>query len=190
MVRCLGEACKRYLELVEKCGKEAIPRQSCPYANCGCDSVWFWGWYEREPGSIPLGPDEVAGEIPLRRFMCQKCKKTFSWRPAFLVFARRLAALTYQRALEAVVLGRKLRESNWYGLSESGFKAFRSSLSENHVRKRLEPHCPVFPELWYWLKQRAEQISRNAQTPRLPIHLLCLGLARHRDGTRYRLSAP
>lgn len=184
----MGKACKRYLEMVKNLGKEAVSRKPCPYEGCGSDHVWFWGWFERKGGAVPLDIDEVAEAIPIRRFQCQACGRCFSWRPAFLVFARRFAAATYQRVLKDLALNREtLSRRNWYEVGLAGLKSFRQSLHPDRLAERLKGRFPVdWPRLWYWLRHRAKTTTEPSQ---LAIHTLCLGLARHPDGTRYSLRA-
>lgn len=176
--------------MVKNLGKEAIGRKPCPYEGCGSHKVWFWGWYKRKGGAIPLGiEEEVADAIPLRRFQCQACGRCFSSRPPFLVFARRYAAVTYQRALKSIALRLKLHKtSDWDELSPSGLKAFRQALCEAELGNRLMGWTvKEWPKLWFWIRRQAQ--NTIDEQPRLAIHILCLGLARHRDGTRYSLSA-
>ena len=184
----MGKACKQYLEVVKNLGKEAVSRKPCPYEDCGSHEVWFWGWFRRKGGAIPLDFDEVADSIPIRRFKCQTCLRCFSWRPPFLAFARRYAAVTYQRALKAIALSRTLSRGSWYEVGLAGFKSFRQALQPHRLAQRLSD-WPVkdWPKLWFWLRHRARTAPEPSQ---LAIHILCLGLARHRDdGTRYSLHA-
>ena len=175
--------------MVKNLGKEAISKKPCPYEGCESDHVWFWGWFNRKGGALPLDTDDVAGDIPIRRFQCQSCGRCFSWRPAFLVFARRFAAATYQRLLKDQALNRALsHRSDWFEVGYSGLRSFQRSLCPDRLAERLKGRSVArWPELWFWLQHRARTAPANQ--PQLAIHILCLGLARHRDGTRYSLSA-
>ena len=100
-----------------------MARQDCPYPECGRRRAWYWGWYYREEGkegtTIPYGHDETACQaIPIRRFYCPQCGRTFSWRPRFLVFGRRHAAAAYQLALQDWVAHRPTGPNpRWWFLS-------------------------------------------------------------------------
>ncbi len=117
-----------------------MEKQHCPH--CRTLHVWYWGWYERKEGKIPYGDGEApSGAIPIRRFYCPKCRRTFSWRPRFLVFGRTFAAVAYQQAFKKWALGHssswKQRESSWYQLELSTYKAFC---------QRLNSTCTVLNE--------------------------------------------
>lgn len=169
-----------------------MPRQPCPYEGCGCsiDQVWFWGWYFREDGYIPLSEWEFAEGLKLRRFMCTGCGRTFSWRPAFLAYGRRLAALIYQQALKDWAYRRRRRweQNPWCDVSPSAYYA---------LGRRLRETIPEPPgqatlsrqHLWQLLRGVAKQITLSTRQPRQAIHVLFIALARHRDGTLYRLSS-
>lgn len=91
--------------------------------------MWYWGWYVRKEGKIPYDDGTTAsGPIPIRRFYCSKCKRTFSWRPRFLVFGRPYAAVAYQQAFAEWALGRASATSesqrDWYQLDAESLKAF------------------------------------------------------------------
>jgi hypothetical protein len=139
------------MEKVGNRGRDAVKKQPCPY--CRSRKVWYWGWYERKEGKIPYGDGEMpSGAIPLRRFYCPPCVRTFSWRPRFLVFGRPFAAAAYQQAFKEWALERpgpwKSRERSWYQLEQSTCKAFfrvleneRSELTErfsDELRQKLE----------------------------------------------------
>lgn len=193
MLQSIGRSCKRYLEEVKKNRKQAVARRPCPYEDCRCAKVWFWGWHERKEGSIPLDVDEVCGPIPLRRFWCTQCARTFSWRPPFLVFARRLAANAYQQCLKNWALGRRGSSSEWHELSSSGRKSFLARVSRvgRALLQRLSPGLLCEPDrrrIWFILRCTAARLRRN-DSFRQPIHVLSLSLARHPDGTCYLLSS-
>lgn len=182
--------------MVKNLGKEAVSRKPCPYEDCGGREVWFWGWYERKGGAIPTDIDEVAGAIPIRRFQCQSCGRCFSWLPTFLVFARRFAAVTYQQALKTMAFNRTFSRRSWYEIGQSGLKSFQQALHPDRLTERLTSWSVTdWPKLWFWLRHRARKPkaflpdTTTTKDHRLAIHLLCLGLARHRDGTRYSLCA-
>jgi len=109
-----------------------VEKQPCPY--CRTLHVSYWGWHERKEGKIPYGDGGVpSGAIPIRRFYCPKCRRTFSWRPRFLVFGRPFAAVAYQQAFKKWALRDsslwKHRESSWYQLELSTYKAFCRKLN-------------------------------------------------------------
>lgn len=193
MLQSIGRACKRYLEGVSENRKRAVSKRPCPYEDCGCAVVWYWGWYERRGGSIPLDVDQACGEIPLRRFFCTGCSRTFSWRPAFLVFAHRLAANVYQQCLKNWALGRKRTSTGWHELGPDGQKSFLGKIRRRWLAllHRLGPPLPPSParrQLWFALQRAVRQLK--SQNPGFqPVQLLCIALARHPDGTAYRLNS-
>lgn len=196
MLRTIGRARKLYQKKVKGRKKEAIPKQCCPYVGCRCQEVWYWGWYERQEGSIPFGDEEIPVDpIDLRRFLCRGCGKTFSYRPPFLLFGRRLAALTYQRLLKGWCTGTSQAVTGaCWELGEAGRKAFRHSLTQRcpEALERLKEWLQISPSqpapgasprerLWLLARQLVKRVHRF----QLPIHLVCIALARHPDGTRY-----
>ena len=196
MLQSIGRACKRYLKGVLKDRKRAVCKRACPYQGCDGESrhVWYWGWYERLEGSIPLDADQVCGSIPLRRFYCSKCTRTFSWRPAFLAYAHRLAAVTYQRCLKNWALGRERSSKDWYELGAGGQKAFLRKVRRQllWLLQRLGSALPTAPDrcvLWYTLRHKSKQQMNPSDPHRQTIHLLCIALARRPDGALYRLSS-
>ena len=196
MLQSIGRACKSYLKGVRENRKRAVSKRACPYQGCDGESchVWYWGWYERLEGGIPLEVDQVCGAIPLRRFYCSKCGRTFSWRPAFLVYARRLAAVTYQQCLKNWALGRKRTSSGWYELGASGQKAFLREVRRQllSLLQRLGSALPAEPDpffLWFSLRRKAAQDRNRGNLSRQSIHLLCIALARRADGALYLLSS-
>jgi len=196
ILQALGRACKDYKRRVDA---NAIDRQPCPYADCRSCRVWYWGYYERKEGSLPSDEDgELWGSVPIRRFMCTACRRTFSWRPPFLLFGRRFAAIaylrlssTYQQAWIDWALHRRLSPGKeWYELGQAAAKAFRRCLSrrldELLVRLRRELHLKMDvpstrkqPRHQLWrLAQRL--VSRNpSESSRLSVHYVGIALARH-----------
>ena len=194
MLQSIGRACKRYLKGVLENRQRAVSKRRCPYEDCGSCHVWYWGWYERLEGSIPLEFDKVCGPIPLRRFFCTHCGRTFSWRPAFLVYAHHLAAATYQQCLKNWALGKERSSGGWYELGAGGQKSFlrkvrRQLLAMLHRLGSAWPSEPDRRVLWYALRLRAAQQPYQGDASRQSIHILCIALARHPDGTLYRLSS-
>lgn len=194
MLQSIGRACKRYLKGVVENRKRAVSRRPCPYEDCGSSHVWFWGWYERLEGSIPLDFDKVCGPIPLRRFFCTKCTRTFSWRPAFLVFAHRLAAVTYQQCLKNWALGKKRCSAGWHELGAGGQKSFLRKVRRRLLALLHRLGCSLPPDsdgrrLWFALRRTAARLNHRGDNACQSIHVLCLSLARHPDGTLYRLSS-
>lgn len=177
--------------------KDCIPKRPCPYEGCGCKEVWFWGWYERKEGCLPVGDgDEVAEAVPLRRFWCTACERTFSWRPWFLLYGRRYAALFYQLAFKDWGHARRVPAPNvWYDLNAAGRRAFfrflerRGTELSDRLDDRRQP--PVAepqmarPETTWQLARRYIRILFDLKQPPLSIHLVCVALARH----RYRLES-
>jgi hypothetical protein len=201
IVRRISKACKSYLRQVAGRAKQSVSKRPCPYEDCGCERVWFWGWYERKEGCIPLEDgDAVSGPIPLRRFLCTGCSRTFSWRPAFLLFGRRYATMFYQVAFKRWSDGCGLRASgHWYDLSASAQRAFVHFLSTRSLDflARLDLRCSVIshepdtaeslPGLIWTLSRRCARILVNRKHPPLSIHLFCRALARHKHAAIYRL---
>lgn len=190
MLQSIGRACKRYLEGVSKDRKRAVSKRPCPYEDCGCAAVWYWGWYQRREGSVPLDIDRICGEIPLRRFFCTACSRTFSWRPAFLVFAHRLAANAYQQLLKDWALGRRRSSKGWHEPGLDGQKSFLGKIRRRWaLLQRLSPTLPAEPaprQLWFVLRRIA---GRSDVLSHQPVQILCIALARHPDGTPYRLNS-
>ncbi len=197
MLQSIGRACKRYLKGVVENRKGAVSKRPCPYEGCDGDSchIWYWGWYERLEGGIPLEFDRVCGPIPLRRFFCTKCSRTFSWRPNFLVYAHRLAAVTYQQCLKNWALGKRRSSAGWYELGAGGQKSFlrkvrRRLLSLLHRLGSAWPPDPDRRTLWFAFQRgAARQRWAGGDNSRQSIHILCMALARHPEGTLYRLSS-
>lgn len=173
-------------------GKEAVPRQPCPYEDCGCgiDEIWHWGWFFRLDGAIPLSENAFAKDLKLPRFMCTRCWRTFSWRPPFLAFGRRLAALVLQQALKDQAYGRRRRweRNEWYEPNPSIYQELGRTLQA--AIPEAEPGQARLSRLVFWhqLRHLAHRMTLSTRQPRMAIHILCVSLARHRDGTRYRLS--
>lgn len=204
IVRRISQACKSYLRQVSGKPRQCISKRPCPYEDCGCDRIWFWGWYERKEGCLPLNDGgEVAGPVPLRRFMCTGCGRTFSWRPAFLLFGHRYAAVFYQLAFKRWSRGTVARASgSWYDLSASAHKAFARFMSSRacDLVARLGSGCddllpghhlaepPPPGEVWL-LARRAVRALLPVKRPPLSIHLTCLALVRHKHAAIYRLDS-
>lgn len=201
------------------CGREthAVGKQPCPYEGCRHLTVWYWGWYERKEGKIPCeGAEGVSGPIPIRRFYCPKCGRTYSWRPRFLVFGRPLAAVAYEQALEPWALGRPVEAGrdacSWYQLVDAARKALRRLIRNNvdellkRFRDELElsgsdvpseessdfPRAGSTPKeerktLWHLACKVARIFSKREEQPRLTCHYLLIALARHSSGVRYSL---
>lgn len=168
-------------------GSRAIKLQPCPYEDCAGGKVWYWGWYRGREGKIPLEPDRVCEFIPLRRFQCQGCKRSFSWRPSFLAFGRSLAAIVYARTLKCWCWHRPVPgASDWYELSLVGRKSFyrvlRGRCEELLIRFGV-PSGPSDRQQMWFLTRRLSAPSRHS------IHALCLLLATPRGGARYRPQA-
>lgn len=201
IVRRISRACKSYLRQVDGREQQSISKRPCPYEDCGCERVWFWGWYERKEGCLPLDDgDAVAGPIPLRRFRCTGCCRTFSWRPAFLLFGRRYATIFYQMAFKRWSDGCGVKASGrWYDLSGSAQRAFVHFLRTRTLDflARLDSQYWVTsddPDLKETLPGRIWTLSRrcvrtlvNGKQPPLSIHLFCWALAHHKHAAIYRL---
>lgn len=158
--------------------------------------MWYWGWFDRKEGGLPVGDgDEAAGAIPLRRFMCTACGRTFSWRPAFLLFGRRYAALFYQMAFQAWSLGRSAAGTGlWCDLSTAGRRAFSRFLGYGafEVKDRLNLGATDGSRVEFWKVMRQAVRSMlivNQKQPPLSIHLICLTLAPHPRNARYGLKS-
>lgn len=177
--------------------------QPCPYEGCICTEVSYWGWYERKEGCLPLdGGTSAAGAIPIRRFRCSGCGRTFSWRPPFLVFGRRYAAVFYQMALREWCLGRRGADGRaWYEPGPTGRRAFFRLLTRRfgfllgrlgEAREGLPPHDRADSEerrsLWNLARGSARDPRDRQDRSRLAIHPLCMALAQA-FGTLYRLEA-
>ncbi len=193
----------------------AVPKQPCPFCCGHAKDVWYWGWYERKEGRIPCEGCGASGPIPLRRFYCPTCKRTFSWRPPFLVFRRWYTAAVYQLLFKCWVrghgLGRYVDDGAWFMPRRSACRAFCEALTCNasglidrlldevrclHVE--LPPSPPRGPcwepgtperELWQMSLEVSWRYTRTQQQPRFPCHYLCIALAFHPDGTRYSLGS-
>lgn len=208
----MGRECKRYLDRVAGRGTDAVAKVPCPYEGCGCEDVSYWGWYERKEGSIPYGDgDVVAGPIPIRRFRCSRCGRTFSWRPAFLVFGRRLVSVAYQGAVRAWALGhrrgRRRGGESWHELGMAGrkslFRRLTRRLDELLGRLDVPGHssAPDEPtglaagrqrdrvQLWHAARRLAHTHSSQQHEPRLACHLVFLALASHPAQVRYSLES-
>lgn len=204
----VGAECKAYWECVTEKKKDCVARQDCPYADCGRRCAWYWGWYYREEGkkgttSIPFGDAETAcPAIPIRRFYCPKCGRTFSWRPRFLVFGRQYAAAAYELAFHDWVSRRPPgQDPRWWLLSAEAraalFRWLRVRLSDLLARihgalRRWGALLPTVGDerlnLWNGVLQLTEVIGPQ-ESPRLPFHFLCLALARHPYGSCYSLGS-
>ena len=150
--------------------------------------------------------------IPIRRFRCCACARTFSWRPVFLVFGCRYVATAYQREFKAWALGRDRQRKSmpWYELGQAASDAFRQRLGDGlmALRQRLRtalvgesvpgPQTENVPsqksrlQLWHLARRAAQHLNekRPDQPPRLSCYLLCLALARLRGHRgRYHLES-
>lgn len=184
-----------------------MARQDCPYPECGRRCAWYWGWYYREEGKegipIPYGDDEAAcPAIPIRRFYCPQCGRTFSWRPRFLVFGRRLATAAYELAFRDWVARQgPAQNPRWWFLSERARNAVFRWLQVQfiellaRVRQEVERRGGLLPavaderfNLWNGALQLTEVIGPQ-ENPRLPFHFLCLAFARHPHGSCYSLAS-
>lgn len=156
--------------------------------------MWYWGWFERKEGSIPLGDGSIAGAIPIRRFRCVRCSRTFSWRPQFLVRWRRYAAATYEQVLKDWTLerGPRSRGLAWY---QPGLAA-RKALCRKW-RQRADEYfgrCGTPSEL---ARRGLRHAVRHAavacldvhERPRFSSHYLLIAFARHPSGSPYSLAA-
>lgn len=185
-----------------------MAKRPCPYEGCGCRDVWYWGWYEREEGCIPFGDEgeSVAGRIPIRRFRCPACERTFSWRPRFLLFGRRFAALYYQRAFRDWAQGRPPRASGaWCEPERSGWRAFWRFLTQrrHELLRRLKeeaswpasastrtPEPEERRRVWEVARRRVRALAGPPERrPPLSIHLVCVALAPHPHDARYALTS-
>lgn len=177
--------------------------------------MWYWGWFERKEGKIPcLDGEGVSGPIPIRRFLCPKCGRTFSWRPRFLIFKRPLAAVAYQRALKpSRPVDAACDAGSWYQMDDAARKALRQLVlgSAYYLLRRLKEglkltgSCSSSEErssppraissskeetrnaLWYLARRVARVFSKREEQPRLAVHYLLIALARHSSGVRYSL---
>ncbi len=155
----------------------------------------------------------MAGPIPIRRFRCSRCGRTFSWRPPFLAFGRRLAAVVYQRAFKAWALGRRRGSrqdsASWHELGLAGRKSFFQHLTrrldellsrlEGELARRTAPPCgavtPHVPRqlgrqrLWHLSRRLARMLVDPTMEPRLACHLVFMSLALHPDGVCYSLKS-
>jgi len=135
IVHQVARACKEYSEQVGDREPHSVPKQPCPYhGSHGTECVWYWGWYERKEGNVPCGDDcGASGPILIRRFYCHECKRTFSWRPRFLVFGRPFAAVFYQGLFKAWALGPgrcRTYGRAWYHPGLAACKAALRTLSD------------------------------------------------------------
>ena len=204
----VGPECKAYWECVVRKEIDCVARQDCPYPDCGRRHAWYWGWYYREEGkegtTIPYGDDgsETACKaIPIRRFYCPHCGRTFSWRPRFLVFGRRHATVAYQLALESWIGHSVPQPPRWWFLSPrargSLFGWLRARFGDllARIREELDAYNALVPtvdderiNLWNGALHLTEIIG-SQENPRLPFHFLCLALARHPYGFCYSLAS-
>ena len=127
--------------------------------------------------------------------MCTACGRTFSWRPAFLLFGRRYAALFYQMAFQAWSLGRSAAGTGlWCDLSTTGRRAFSRFLGYGafEVKDRLNLGATDGSRVEFWKVVRQAVRSMlivNQKQPPLSIHLICLTLAYHPRNARYGLKS-
>jgi transposase len=168
--------------------------QHCPYEGCGGGSIWFWGWYYRKGGNIPCGESEVCGKLPIRRFKCTGCRRTFSWRPSFLVFGRRFPALVYEQLFEPGPTSTLA----WWQPGEANVKAVRRKLRQHAQRviRRLETHLKRRPThradvntMLTLARTIALQQSAHQKSRRYSSHILFLSLAATRARAEYSLTA-
>lgn len=177
--------------------RDCIPKRPCPYDDCECTEVWYWGWFDGREECIPLVTGsgvEAASAIPLRRFMCTACKRTFSWRPPFLLFGRRYPALFYQLAFKDWAFGNSGcgKRTLWWDLGPLTRRAFFGFLERRRTEllRRLGHPTGVasFSETWHWCRRFIlDRGWSQSGPPPLSIHLICFALASHPRAARYSL---
>lgn len=178
IVRHLGADCKTYVEQVRGRDRWSIEKQPCPYNGCRSLKVWFWGWYCRVAGAVPCGPEgEPSPELPIRRFFCPACGRTFSWRPRFLVFGHRYAAVVYEQVLRDWSLGRATPECRhpecWFRLSPAAARALRRRLVRAALPAlRLDPEKR--PLLWHVLRRLTSKLRQTSRPRLLAFQVLAL----------------
>lgn len=126
--------------------------------------------------------------------MCTACGRTFSWRPAFLLFGRRYAALFYQMAFRAWSLGgAAVRTGLWCDLSGAGQRALSRFFGNRIFELAGRLHLSAIPgsrvEFWEMARQAVRKLNFNRKHPPLSIHLICLSLASPPRRGRYRLDS-
>ena len=206
----MGRECKRYLQRVHGRKREAVAKQPCSYEDCGSSKVWYWSWYRRKGGCVPLeGSEDAAGPLWIRRFYCTICRRTFSWRPWFLVFGHSFVTVAYQYLIKTWCLGaghpRWLRQASWWQPGAAADKALcrtllrRSRELIHRLRTGLERYSgrgrPVRcvpsadPRRAIWHLSRELARSRKSPERRMSCHYLFMCLAHTRNGAIYSLES-
>ncbi|MGH9071787.1 MAG: hypothetical protein ACRDX8_11625 [Acidimicrobiales bacterium] len=164
----------------------------CAYQDCKGGSIWYHGWYERKEGALPFeGGTGVCGPLPIRRFMCCGCGRTFSWRPLFLVFLHRLVALAYQRMLADQSGG------DWWEPGAAAIEAVRRRLCqaaaslivrlESHLQRELSGRVDL-PHALDLAHDIAKDQVTSDEEPRYACHILFLAIACTRAHAAYKLT--
>src|SRR4029077_15288451 len=77
----------------------------------------------------------ICDPLPIRRFKCCDCGRTFSWRPFFLVFLHRFTAAAYQQFLDT-----QASDGDWWQPGAGAIEAVRARLfrAARPLTERLE----------------------------------------------------
>jgi hypothetical protein len=190
----VGRECKRYLEVICKRGRDSVRKQPCPYEDCGCERVWYWGWFERKEGSIPYGDGSISNAIPIRRFRCSACGRTFSWRPHFLVRWRRFAAIAYEQAFKDWAFERHpgIRSLAWCAPGAAARKRLRRQWEQRAAeffRRSEVSSLPLRGQLRQAIRNIAYTMLPTIEKSRFSSHYLLIAFARHPTGSFYSLAA-
>jgi len=166
----------------------------CAYDECRGCQIQYHAWYYRKGGAIPCGDKgNPSGPLPIRRFKCRGCGRTFSWRPWFLAFARRYMAAAYEQLLQA-----KSRSDDWWRPGAKATQAVRERLrrAAQRLTARLETHLGLQRsgriDTGYVLNLARTIASQQPSTPSKPryaCHVIFLALARTRARADYSLTA-
>ena len=188
----------------------------CPY--CGGGRIWYHGWYHRKEGNIPCDSESgVSEQLAIRRFRCARCRRTFSVRPAFLVFGHPFAAVAYEQVLQpppappdaekpnvsaaddAAVAPEpdRCKGHDWWQPGVAAVRALRRRLqgAAQRLIERMEAHqgqslsgCTDVSQAFSLANTIAHRQSHPA-SPRFACHVLFLAIACTRAHHPYALTA-
>ena len=145
----------------------------CPY--CSHPKVWRHGCYARKADRIHSG-DETLNPIPIPRFRCADCRRTFSVLPECIPPRRWSLWHVQQDGLQGCLEGLSFRQvslllsvarstiSRWFHWLEARSSSFQKTLCVTHSAFGYFAHWKAFWRHWFdqqGLSKAMWQLSRS-----------------------------